>query len=124
MGLIQPKPYKQFDRATGQWNIVVPPPQDYNRPEKRSGLVKEVLKPKGRITGRTYTYVGKSDRYKKVSKYKGSEGLVYKANYCDGHTNVTAYKTEEEAALAVDQHLIKLGKAPINILKPAAACQK
>lgn len=30
----------------------------------------------------------------------------------------TPYKTEREAALAVDEYLIRKGKPPVNILKP------
>ena len=64
-------------------------------------------------TGRNHKLIPKASKYKYVAKYEGERGLIlWQCNYkCS-----LRYKTEREAAIAVDKRLIAEGKEPINIL--------
>lgn len=63
----------------------------------------------------------------KASKYEGSKYKYVKRLHCNDHSywamNITgvtkkSYPTERECAIAVDLYFIKIGKKPLNILKP------
>ena len=59
-------------------------------------------------------------KYVKLSKRRLSKNTKrWEAYfYQDGQAFSKMFDTEREAAIAVDTHLIKIGKEPVNILKP------
>jgi hypothetical protein len=65
-------------------------------------------------TGRNHKRIRKSDSYKYVSLYQCERGV--QMWQCEYKCSVR-YKTEKEAAIAVDKKLIAEGKSPINVLK-------
>lgn len=64
-------------------------------------------------------YIGKSEKYKGVSRVYFNNQYLWKAR---SHANYNYWEkfcdTEREAALAYDMYMIKIGKQPVNILKP------
>lgn len=64
--------------------------------------------------GIEFTYHPKSSKYKYVNKMTGPKGIVrWRANACG---TSKWFKTEREAAVAVDKILLIKGKKPVNIL--------
>ena len=66
-------------------------------------------------------YIAKSEKYKGVSRvYQDNKYVWVAKSYCN-YTNWQKFTdTEREAAIAYDKHMIKMGRSPVNILKPKA----
>lgn len=66
------------------------------------------------MTGWDFIYQPKSSKYRYVAKFIGQKGIIrWRANVLN---TVKFFKTEREAALAVDKMLLIKGKDPVNIL--------
>lgn len=69
-------------------------------------------------------YIAKSDKYKGVCRVYIDNEYKWVARSHAKHTYWNKFcTTEREAALAYDRYMIKIGKAPVNILKPKM-CEK
>lgn len=64
-------------------------------------------------------YLGAS-KYKYVTMVEYCGAVMWNARMYHGTGNCKLYKTEKQAAMAVDMSLIKQGKEPVNILKRVA----
>ena len=65
------------------------------------------------------TYFKKGSKYKYVSCRKVKDIFIWRAQFYHKGKNLNSklYKTEREAAIAVDLFMINTGRPPINILK-------
>lgn len=64
-------------------------------------------------------YIGKSNKYKGVSQVYFNDLIQWKAKSYANYTYWEKFcETERDAALAYDMYMIKIGKNPVNVLKP------